>query len=162
MIWWENNGTGSTTHWSDHEEEKVVVDGTLSTDKGGDFVSQTEVEMDHEASQIAARYFELAMFMLYQGTIAKSTDSRGHYPIQADFAENPKTVTTARVAACEEAAFGQHQRGATSTEQNKKFDPWGRTVNCLFLPSGDAIFCMLWYEFYVLPACNFLCYHTRY
>ena len=44
-------------------EEKVVADGTSSTDKGGDFVSQTEVGMDHEASQVAARHFELAMLV---------------------------------------------------------------------------------------------------
>ena len=39
-------------------EEKVVADGTSSTGKGGDFVSQTEVGTDNEASQIAARYFK--------------------------------------------------------------------------------------------------------
>ena len=44
-----------------HEEEKVVAGGTSSTDRGGDYVSQTEVRMDHEASQVAARHFELAM-----------------------------------------------------------------------------------------------------
>ena len=36
------------------EEENMVADGTSSTDKGGDFVSQTEVGTDYEASQIAA------------------------------------------------------------------------------------------------------------
>ena len=55
-----------------------------------------------------------------------STDWRGDYPIQADFAENPETVTAARVAACEETAIGRHQRGTTSTEQNKKSRPWGK------------------------------------
>ena len=50
-----------------HEEEKVVADGTSSTDKGGYCVSQTEVRMNHEASQVAARHFELAMFRQHQG-----------------------------------------------------------------------------------------------
>ena len=59
------------------EEEKVIADGTSSTDKEGDFVSQTEVRMDHEASQVAARHFELAIFRQHQGTTAKSTDWGG-------------------------------------------------------------------------------------
>ena len=41
------------------EEENMVADATSSTDKGGDFVSQTEVGTDHEASQVDARHFEL-------------------------------------------------------------------------------------------------------
>ena len=57
-----------------NDEEKVVADSTSSTDKGGDFISQTEVGMDHEASQVAARHFELAIFRQNQGTTAKSTD----------------------------------------------------------------------------------------
>ena len=36
------------------EEKKVVGNGTSSPDKGGDFISQTEIEMDHELSQVAA------------------------------------------------------------------------------------------------------------
>ena len=52
------------------EEKNMVADGTSSTDKGGDFVSQTEIGMDHEASQVAARHFELAMFWQHQGTTA--------------------------------------------------------------------------------------------
>ena len=66
------------------------------------------------------------MLRQHQGTTAKSKDWGGDYTIQADFAENPETVTTARVAACEEAAIGRHQGGTTSTEQNKEFDPWGK------------------------------------
>ena len=53
---------------------------TKSTDKGEDLVFQIEVGMDHEASQVAARHFELAMFRQQQGTTAKSTDWRGNYP----------------------------------------------------------------------------------
>ena len=92
------------------EEEKVIPDVTSSTDNGGDFVSQTEVGMDHEASQVAARHFELAMFWQHQGTTAKSTDWGGDNPIQAHIAGNPERETTARVAAREEAAIGRHQR----------------------------------------------------
>ena len=56
------------------EEEKVVADDTLSTDQGGDYVFQIKVGMDHEALQVAARHFELAMFRQQQATTAKSTD----------------------------------------------------------------------------------------
>ena len=81
--------------------------------------------MNLEASQVAARHFELAMFRHQQGTIAKSTDRGGDYPIQVDFVGNPKKITTARVAAREETAIGRHQRGTRSTEQSKEFDPGG-------------------------------------
>ena len=105
------------------EKDKVVVDGTSHVDQGRDFVFQTEVGMDLKTSQVAARHFELTTFRQQQGTTAKSTDSGGDYPIQADFARNPKTATTARVAAREEAAISRQQRWATSTEQSKQFDP---------------------------------------
>ena len=52
----------------EEEEEKVVANGTPSTDKGGDFISQTEVEMDHEPTTLADRHFKLVM------TTAKSID----------------------------------------------------------------------------------------
>ena len=67
------------------DENKVVADGTSHVDEGVDFVFQTEVGMNLEASQVAARHFELAMFR-QQGTTAKSTDRGGDYTIQADFA----------------------------------------------------------------------------
>ena len=140
------------------QEEKVVADGTSSTDKGGNFVSQTGIGMDHEASQVTARHFELAMFRQHQGTTTKSTDWGGHYPIQTDFAGNPETVTTARVAAREEVAIGWYQRGTTSTEQNQQFDPGGSRVNCSFLPSGYGVllYCMLCCAcFSVLPVLQF-------
>ena len=111
--------------------------------------------MDHEASQVAARHFELAMFRQQQGTTAKSTYWGEDYPIEADFARNPKTATTARVAACEEATISWQQRGVTSTEQTKQFNPGGRKVNCSFLPSGYVAFCMLSCAFSILPFCKF-------
>ena len=77
--------------------------------------------MDHESSQVTARHFELAVFRQQQGTTAKNTGWGGDYPLQADFAGNPKTATTARVAARKEAAISRQQRGATSTEQDKQF-----------------------------------------
>ena len=133
------------------EEEKVVADGTSSTDKGGDFVSQTEVGTDHEASQIAARHFELAMFWQHQGTTVMSTDWRGYYPIQPDFAGNPNIATTTRVAAREEAAIGRHQRGTTSTDQNKQFDRGGKQGKLLI--SAKWRCCVL----YAL-LCVFICF----
>ena len=53
--------------------------------------------MDHEASQVTTRHFELVMFRQQQGTTATSLDKGEDCPIQADFAGNPKTVPTARV-----------------------------------------------------------------
>ena len=108
------------------EEKKVVADGTSSTHRGGDFVFRTEVGTDKETSQIAARHFKMAMFRQRQGTTAMSTDWGGDYPIQADFAGNPETVTAARVTAREEAAIGRYQRGVAVTDQNKQFDTGGR------------------------------------
>ena len=137
------------------EEGNVVADGTSNTDKGGDFFSQTEVGMDHEASQVAARHFELAMFRQQQETIAKTTDWGGYYSIQADLAGNPNTATTARVAAREEATIGRHQRGTASTDQNKQFDPGGKRVNCSFLPSGDVVFCIFCCEFFCFASLQF-------
>ena len=107
------------------EEDEVAADDTSHVDQGKDFVCQTEVRIDLETSQIATRHFELAMFQQHQGTTLRSSDRGGDYPIQADFAGNPKTATTARIAAREEAAISRQQRGATSTEQSKQFDPGG-------------------------------------
>ena len=140
------------------EKENVVADGTSSTDKGGYFVSKTEVGMDHEASHVAAHHFKLAMIR-QQGTTAKSTDWGGDYPIQGDFAGNPETVTAARIAAREEATIGRHQRGTTSTDQNKQFDPGGTTGE-LFI-SAKWLCCILYALLCVFIrfclSCNFSC-----
>ena len=107
------------------EKEEVVVNGTPSTNEGGDFISQIEVEKDHEPTPLADRHSELAI-VRQQGTSAKSIDWGGDYPIQADFVENTNNaVTAARVAAHEEAAFGKHRQGTASTDENKQYDPGG-------------------------------------
>ena len=108
------------------EEQKMVVDGTSSTDEGGDFISQTEVEVGtvNEATQLADRHFELTI-LRQQGTAAKSTDWGGDDPIQADFGRNPNTATKAQVAGCEEATIGKHRQGTASTDKNKQYDPGG-------------------------------------
>ena len=62
------------------EEEKVVANATPSTGEMGDFISQTEVETDHEPSQLTDRHFELVIFRQQQGTTAKSTDWGGRLP----------------------------------------------------------------------------------
>ena len=118
MMWRHQDGEHSPLEQTQvsEEEENVFADGALSTNKAGEFISQTEVEMDHETSQVAARHFELGVFR-QQGTTAKSTDWGRHYPAQADFGGNP-TATPTRVAGREEAAIGWHQRGTTSTEQD--------------------------------------------
>ena len=50
------------------EEEKVVANGTPSTDEGGDFISQTKVgtRTDNEATQLADLQFELVIFRQQQ------------------------------------------------------------------------------------------------
>ena len=108
------------------EKEEVVVNGTLSTNEGGDSISQTKVETDHEPLQLADRHFNLVIFRQQNVTTAKSTDWEGDYPIHADFAENTKTVTAARVVAREEAAIGKQRQATASTDENKQYDPGGR------------------------------------
>ena len=105
------------------EKEEVVVNGTPSTDEGGDFISQTKVETHHEPSKLADR--QELVFFRQKGTTAKSTDHGGDYPIQADFAENTNAVTVARVAAREEAAIGKQWKGTASADENKQYDPGG-------------------------------------
>ena len=75
------------------EKEEVVVNGTPSTDEGGDFISHIEVETDQEPTQLADRHSELAI-LRQQGTTAKSTDWGGDCPIQADFVENTNNAVT--------------------------------------------------------------------
>ena len=55
------------------EKEEVVVNGTPSTNEGGDFISQIEVETDQEPTQLVDRHSELAI-LRQKGTTAKSTD----------------------------------------------------------------------------------------
>ena len=99
------------------EKEEVVVNGTPSTDEGGDFISQIEVETDHEPLQLADRHFKLVIFRQQKWTTAKSTDWGGDYPIQADFAGNTNAVTAARVAARKEATIGKQRQGTASTDE---------------------------------------------
>ena len=114
------------------KEKKMVTNGTPITDEGGDFISQTEVGTDNEATPLADRHFELVIFrQQQQGKIAKSSDWGGDYRIQADFAENTNTVIAARVAAREEAAIGQHRQGTASTDENKQYDRGRRTADPL-------------------------------
>ena len=63
------------------EEEKVVANGTPSTDEGGDFIFQTEVGTSNEPLQLADRHFDLVIFRQQKGTTAKRTDRGGDYPI---------------------------------------------------------------------------------
>ena len=93
----ENSSQGRPR--ASEEGKKMVANGTSSTDEGGDFISQTEVETDNEATQLADPFFGLATFWQHQGTTAKSTDWGGDNTIQADFAGNLITVLTARVTA---------------------------------------------------------------
>ena len=107
------------------EKEEVAVNGTPSTDEGGDFISQIEIETDHEPLQLADRHFKLVIFRQQKGTTAKSTDWGGDYPIQADFVGNTNAVTATRVAAHEEAAIGKHRQETASIDENKQYDPGG-------------------------------------
>ncbi|CAM9495867.1 unnamed protein product, partial [Ascophyllum nodosum] len=121
----------------------------------------TEVRKDPETSQVTARHFALPIDRQQREVTTRSSEKGGDYPNQDDFGGNP-TATAARVAAREEGAIGRHQRGTTSTEQNKQFDPGGRRINYSFLPSSYVVFCMPCCAFSVLPSCNFPCYYTRY
>ena len=99
---------------------------SLKHSEGGDFISQTEVETDHEPTQLADRHSELAILRQQGGTTVKNTDWGGDFPIQADFVESTNNaVTAARVAAHEGAAIGKHRQGAASTDENKQYDPGG-------------------------------------
>ena len=84
---WDGKNSPQERPRASEEKEEVVVNGTPSTDEGGDFISQTKVETDHESSKLTDRQ-ELVVFREQKGTTAKSADWGGDYPIQADFAEN--------------------------------------------------------------------------
>ena len=60
------------------KEKNVVADGISHAGQGIFFVFQTEVGMDLETLQVAARHYflKLAMFRQQQGTTAKSTARR--------------------------------------------------------------------------------------
>ena len=124
--------TGRTAHRSDHEprrkKEDVAANGTPNMDEGGDFISQTKVEIDNEPLQLADRHFELVIFRPQKGTAVKSTYWGGDYPIQAAFAKNTNTVIAARVAAREEAAIGKHRQRTALTDENKQYNPAGRVM----------------------------------
>ena len=139
----------------EHNPLERVVDGTSSPNQGEDFVSQTVVGMNLETPHVTARHFALPIDRQRQEVTTPSTERGGDYPTQADFGGNPKKAKTARVAAREEAAIGRHQRGTTSTKQNEQFDPRGRRVNCSFLPSGYAAYCMLYLRFFCFAFLQF-------
>ena len=56
------------------KEDKVVADGILHPDQGGNFFFQAEVEMDLETIQVAARHFVLEMVRQRRGATARSID----------------------------------------------------------------------------------------
>ena len=109
----------------EHNPLEMVADGTSSTDQGGDFVFQTEVGINLETPRVTARHFALPIDQHQREVATRSTERGGDYPIQAYLGGNPKKATTARVAAREETAISWRQRGTTSTEQSKQFDPGG-------------------------------------
>ena len=109
------------------EEENMVVDGTSSTDEGGDFISQTEVEVGtvNEATLLADRHFELTI-LRQQGTAQQKAQIGGEVtPFKQTSGGNPNTVTTAQVAAREEATIGKHRQGSASTDENNQYDLGG-------------------------------------
>ena len=62
----------------------------LRTWIGEDFVFQTEIVMNLEASQVAARHFKLAMFRQQQGTTSKTPDRGGRLPHSSGLRGEPK------------------------------------------------------------------------
>ena len=108
------------------EEYKVIADGVLHVDQGGEFGFQAEVEKNPETPQVTAHRFSKLPFDRQQREVTTTSTERGRdYPTQAGFGGDSKKTTTARVAAREEAASGRHQRGTTSTEYSKQFDLGG-------------------------------------
>ena len=77
------------------KEENVVANRTSHAGQRQNVVFQAEVEMDLEASQVAARHFVLPIDRQQRGAILTSTDRGGDYPVQADFEGNPK-ITAVR------------------------------------------------------------------
>ena len=162
---WDGENSSQERPRASEKKEEVVANGTPSTDEGGDYISQTEVEIDHEPSKLADRHFELVIFRQQQGTTAKSTDWERDYPIQADFAENTNTATVARVAAREEAKIGQHRQGKTSTDEKKQYDRGQTTVDLLISASVAMLYAVCFVMRVFALFClfrNFSCHHTRY
>ena len=108
--------------------------------------------MDLDTSQVATRRFvKLVMFRQQRETTARDTDRGKKYPLQAGFGGNLEITTTAWVAAREKSArllIDRQQRGMTSTEQNKQFDPGGWWITDYFLPGGYFVCCMLCWAFF--------------
>ena len=159
----ENNPQGRPR--ASEEEEKVVENGIPSTDEGGDFIFQTEVETDQEPSQLADRHFELTV-LRQQGTTAKSTDwgeitsfkqTLGKTRIQL---QQHKSSPVRRLRS---ASIGKGRHRLTRTSS---MTPAGRVLICSFPPCSHAVWCVLCYAFFqfvlfCLPR-NFPCHYTRY
>ena len=137
------------------EKEKVVADGTSSIDQEGDFFSKSRLGWTtrHQTSPVAISNWRC--FVIIKGQQRKAQIGGETNSFKYTSRETPKIATAARVAAREEAAISRHQRGASSTEQNKQFEPEERRVNCSFLPSGYAALCVFSFAFSVLPFCKF-------
>ena len=149
------------------EKEEVVVNGTLSTNEGGDSISETKVETDHELLQVADRHFNLVIFRQQKVTTAKSTDWAGDY--------TPFTQTSRRTRMQLQqhespparrlrlASNGKRRHRLTRTSSTT---PAARVMIRSFLPSGHAVYCILccaYFRFvlFCLPR-NFPCYHIRF
>ena len=123
------------------EEKKVTADGASSTDEGGDFISQTEVGMDHKPSQLADHHFELAMFRQHQRTTAKSTDWGETTPFKQTSRGTRSQLQqheSQPVGRLPSAGIGEERHRLTKTSSMM---PAGRVPNCSFLPSGHAVLC---------------------
>ena len=132
----------------------MVADGTSHVDQGGAlfFKSRLRWTSKHHKPPPAISNWILVR---WQEITAKSSDREREYPIQADFTGNPKTATSARVAARKAAAISRQQREVTSIEQSKQFDPEGWTMICSFLLCGYFIYCILSCAFFFLSFCKF-------
>ena len=126
----------------------MVADGTLHVDQGGALFFKSRLRWTSKHHKLPPAI--IWILFRWQEITAKSSDREGDYPIQADFTGNPKTATTARVAAREAAAISRQQRETTSIEQSKQFDPEGWTMICSFLLCGYFIYCIL--------SCAFFCF----
>ena len=107
------------------EEYKVVADDTLHVDQGGGGCFSNR-GWDVRRNITSHR----SPFQIGNDAATTRNDIRTHrlggrLPHSSRLRGDPETATTARVSAREEAAISRQQRGATSTEQSKQFDPEG-------------------------------------
>ena len=103
-------------------QQTTAVNGVSHSDcirklnQGRNVIFRAEVGMNIKTTQVAARYFVLAMAWQQRGMTVRSTDKGGSYPIQADFGKNLETMPKVPVRQTARLSIGRQQRGTVLTE----------------------------------------------